>query len=112
MEHQPLDEIWTRKPKPYVSIFCPRANALFPLSDEFSLILNPTESNSTKVADTLPRSAAEGHFWIQPYISVPALELLSRAVSSVRGYHHCSVGPTTERNPRGRQKKVPYVIVP
>ena len=44
-------------------------------------------------------------FWIQPYISVPALELLSRAVPSVGGYHHRSVGPTTGRNPGGRQKK-------
>ena len=43
--------------------------------------------------------------WIQPYISVPALELLSRAVPSVGGYHHHSVGPTTGRNPIGRQKK-------
>ena len=28
---------------------------------------------------------------IQPYISVPAQELLSRAAPSVRGYHHHSV---------------------
>ena len=39
------------------------------------------------------------------YISVPALELLSMAVSSVGGYHDRSVGPTTGRNPGGRQKK-------
>ena len=38
-------------------------------------------------------------------ISVPALELQSRAVPSVGGYHHRSVRPTTGRNPGGRQKK-------
>ena len=40
-----------------------------------------------------------------PYISVPTLELLSRAVPSVRGYHNRSVGSTTGRNPGGRRKK-------
>ena len=37
-------------------------------------------------------------------ITVPALELISRAVPSVRDYHHRSVGPTTGRNPGGRHK--------
>ena len=37
--------------------------------------------------------------------TVPALELLIRAVPSVIGYHHRSVGPTTGINPGGRQKK-------
>ena len=44
-------------------------------------------------------------FWIQQYILVPAQELHSRAAPSVRGYHHSRVGPTTGRNPRGRQMK-------
>ena len=40
-----------------------------------------------------------------PNISVPALELHSRAAPIVGGYHHRSVVPTTGINPGGRQKK-------
>ena len=36
---------------------------------------------------------------------MPSKELHSRAAPSVGGYHHRSVGPTTGRNPGGRQRK-------
>ena len=38
-------------------------------------------------------------------IKIWNFKLHSRAAPSVRGSHHCSVGPTKGRNPGGRQKK-------